>query len=104
MAVVKPPVMPATPEAAWVNFNVPVETLPPEVLLAVAVNDAKTDELTRAVPPRAAAATMAIFAVKVLADSNFFTLILLLLVDDVSFRLTALPFQTLLYPDPFGIR
>jgi len=72
IAVVKPPVIPETEDAACVSFNVPVVTDPPEVLDAVAVSDAKTDELTSAVPPSVAATTMATFAVKVLAVSSFF--------------------------------
>ena len=72
IAVVNPPVIPLTVDAACVSFNVPVATEPPEVLDAVAVSDAKTDELTRAVPPRVAATTMATFAVKLLAVSKFF--------------------------------
>ena len=44
MAVEKPPVMPTTLDEAWVSLSVPAEMLPPEVLSAVAVRPAKTDE------------------------------------------------------------
>jgi len=41
--------------------------------LAVAVNDAKTDEPTRATPPTVAVSTMAIFAPTLPMVSMFFT-------------------------------
>jgi hypothetical protein len=41
-------------------------------LLAVAVNDAKTDEPTRAVPPTVAVMTMAIFAPKLPTVTKLF--------------------------------
>jgi hypothetical protein len=53
-------VIPETPEAAWVNFNVPDVTDPPDVFVALAVKAANTDELIRAAPPTEAVMTMRI--------------------------------------------
>ena len=77
IAVANPPVMPATPEGACVSFKVPELTEPPDVFDPVAVSDANTEEETSAVPPSAAAATIAIFAVNVPAVSKFLILNLL---------------------------
>jgi hypothetical protein len=56
MAVAKPP---EAPVAVWVNLRVPVVT--DVVAVATAVNDAKTEELTKADPPSAAEITTTIF-------------------------------------------
>jgi hypothetical protein len=64
IADVKPPVMPETDDGAKVKERVPVDTEPPEVLVAVAVRAANTDVDTRAAPPIAAMTIMVSLSAK----------------------------------------